>query len=163
MYHYFDDSDTLKNGEDREIKWEAFNRVLGIIRKKKDADLERYCYQTAMQYLYDQYDMMREALKNWYEFFKRHIRNREFAIYGAGVYGQKAYAHLMQEGYMPACFLVTEKTEKRNIDGIPIIVLSEKVKQDIPIIIAVSWERQKELTENLLNRNMYRFCVYPFC
>ena len=158
--HYFTYCEFSERGE---LRWDNFSRVLNIIKKYDRPDLEKEYYRVGMQYLYGQYDLIRNVLINWYQFFKNYIKTSGFAIYGAGVYGRKAYEELKKENYIPKYFLVTERSEMKDIDGIPIISLASCTEQEIPVIIAVSWEIQMDLIQNLFDKGINKFCVYPFC
>ena len=68
---------------------------------------------------------------------------------------------MKKEGFKPKSFLVTELREKVEIDGIQVEQLGRNNKESIPIIVAVSEEKQQEIIKNLLDREIYRFCIYP--
>ena len=98
----------------------------------------------------------------WYNYFTREIIGNEFIIYGAGVYGKKSYYILKRAGVVPRCFWVTHDQKEKEIDGIPVLRIPDKVNNKIPVIIAVNQEKQKELINNLLSREVKDFYVYPF-
>ena len=157
---YIDNSTFLTDGT---LNWQEFNKIIEAVRKSRCPELENKCYQLAMEYLNKQIFLIKEMLKEWYVFFNKNLEDGEFAIYGAGVYGHKVYCELKNKNHLPRFFLVTKQGETKEIDGIPVLSLDEHINKDMPIIIAVSWDKQKELINNLLNRDIYKFCVYPFC
>lgn len=83
--------------------------------------------------------------------------------YMGQAYGHKVYGDLKEKKYYPKYFLVTRENETRDIEGIPIISLSDCDNVEIPVIIAVAWDKQSDLIRNLLEKGMNKFCIYPFC
>lgn len=160
LYDYYQSCDFSCNGE---LRWDDIDRITSIIRNYKDEKLEKEHYQATIKYLYGQLEAIKAVMKNWYQFFAEHIKTNEFAIYGAGVYGHKAYDDLKEKNCIPKCFLVTKQNETREIEGVPVVPICEFSDVNIPIIIAVSWDKQYELIQNLLNRDMNKFYIYPFC
>lgn len=148
--------------EEGVINWKAFDRIIDSIKKSKYPEAEGQCYQRVMEYLYERYFPMKQMLMRWYDFFNCSIQTGKYAIYGAGAYGRKAFQEMKNRNCIPKYFLVTEQGAQQEIEGIPILPLSEHNDNHMPIIIAVSWKIQNELIENLLEKNIYNFCVYPF-
>lgn len=146
-----------------ELRWRDIDRITSVIKNYEDEKLEKSHYQITIKYLYEQLATIKGVIKNWYYFFVKHIETSKFAIYGAGVYGHKAYEDLKKKDCIPKCFIVTKKNEKNEVDNIPIVSIDELSDLDISIIIAVSWDKQYDLIQNLLKRNMNKFCIYPFC
>ncbi len=147
----------------KEIAWEEFDGLIDRIRDKPGFGDETDYYKQIAESIYKMYFPMRNMLEHWYGFFCRLIDTEEFAIYGAGTFGRRAYFDLKKQNRIPKCFLVTKQGEDRFIDGIPIMELSGHGNKDMPVLIAVSWEKQKELIENLQNKGICRFSIYPFC
>lgn len=160
LYDYYNSCDFSL---DNELKWNNIERVEAIVRNYDKGKYEKKCYQITIRYLYEQFKAVQSVIKDWYHFFEQHIITHEFAIYGAGVYGHKVYEALKEKNYCPKYFLVTEKNETRHIEGIPIISLSDCDNVEIPVIIAVAWDKQSDLIRNLLEKGMNKFCIYPFC
>lgn len=146
-----------------QINWQEFDKIVESVRKSGKAITGEDCYRMAMQYFWKQNWLIKKALTEWYSNFVDNIKAKEFMIYGAGVWGQKAYSDMKKNNCIPKCFAVTERGNEETIDGIPIVTLAEQEDLEMPVIIAVSWEKQDELVKNLLNKGMYRFCIYPFC
>lgn len=145
------------------INWAALDRIIKAVKKAQCAEAGEKCYQRVIEYLHDKYFPVKEMLKGWYVFFTSSIQTGKYAIYGAGAYGHKAYYDMKNENGIPQYFLVTEQNGQKEIEGIPVIALSEHRDYSLPIVIAVSWERQNEIINNLLRLNIHNFCVYPFC
>ncbi len=157
---FIDNSTFLVNGE---LNWQEFNKIIESVRKSSCPEYENKCYQLAMEYFNKQTLLIKDMLKEWYTFFNESLKDSEYAIYGAGVYGHKVYHEMKKENCYPKVFLVSKQGEEKEIEGIPVVSLDEYTYVNIPIIIAVSWNKQKELIANLLNRGIYQFCIYPFC
>lgn len=160
LHTYLMYAETLWGGQ---INWPEFDKIVEAVRKSGKAITGEECYKIAIQYFYNQDWMKKKALTDWYFIFRDNLKAEEFAIYGAGMYGKKAYYAMRKENDTPKCFLVTERKGETAIDGIPVKALAEQENLEMPVIIAVSWEKQQELIENLLNKGMHRFCLYPFC
>jgi glycosyltransferase involved in cell wall biosynthesis len=160
LYDYYNSCDFSLNNE---LKWNNIERVMTIVRNYDKGKYEKRCYQITMRYLYEQFKAGQSVIKDWYHFFEEHLRTHEFAIYGAGAYGHKVYGDLKEKKYYPKYFLVTRENETRDIEGIPIISLSDCDNVEIPVIIAVAWDKQSDLIRNLLEKGMNKFCIYPFC
>lgn len=157
---FLENSSFLTNGT---VNWTEFDKILQVIPESQNVGMKEKCYQIAIEYLYRQCFLIREMLKEWYIFFNKNIKNGEFAIYGAGTYGHKAFNDMKSANLIPKYFLVTELGERKEIEGVPIIPLKMHMDSDMPVIIAVSFENQSALIRNLLDKGIYRFCVYPFC
>lgn len=156
---YLWNAETLWNGQ---IHWSELDKIVELISKSGKGITREECYKTAIQYFYNQDWMKTKVLTDWYLSFRDNLKEGEFAIYGAGMWGQEAYFAMKKENYIPKCFVVTEQEEETTIDGIPVWTLAKLDDLEMPVIIAVSWEKQKELIRNLANKGMYRFCIYPF-
>lgn len=148
---------------DGQIHWSEFDKIAESIEKSEKAITREECHKLAIQYFYQQDWMKKSVLTEWYYIFRDSLKAEEFAIYGAGVLGQEAYHVLKKENYIPRYFIVTKREEENAIDGVPIKTLAELENSEIPVLIAVSWEKQKELIKNLVQKGIYRFCIYPFC
>lgn len=160
LYDYYNSCDFSLNNE---LKWSNIERIVTIVRNYDKGKYEKTCYQITMRYLYEQFKASQSVLKDWYHFFEEHIISHEFAIYGAGVYGYKVYRDLKEKNYCPKYFMVTRENETKDIEGIPIILLSDCDNVEIPVIVAVAWDKQSDLIRNLLEKGMNKFCIYPFC
>lgn len=78
-------------------------------------------------------------------------------VYGAGKIGQWFVEQLKQKGFVPDCFVVTERTEDERIcNGIPVYSLYETIElaDSCAVILAVAENNQYELYQNLIR---YRF------
>lgn len=145
-----------------QIHWPEFDKIVESIMESGKAIRGEECYKLAMQYFYHQDWMKKSALAERYYIFRDSLTEHEFAIYGAGAWGQEAYYALKKENHIPKYFVVTERGEETAIDGIPIKTVAELENLEMPILVAVSWEKQKELIRNLVHKGIHRFCVYPF-
>lgn len=146
-----------------QINWQEFDQVIRAVRTSGNPMMIEKCYKLAIQYFHEQRYVRQRVLEEWYGFYENHIRTHQFAIYGAGFWGKKVYDDIKKKNCIPQCFLVTDKKEKAEIDGIPVRNLEEYEDVESPVIIAVSWEHQEHLIKNLLDRGICRFCVYPYC
>lgn len=160
LYTYFENCDLY---QDSNLYTKNVDEILAVVRRYEKENCGKFCDCTTIRYLYEKLGAVSDIMSEWYCFFEEHVRTREFAIYGAGVYGYKAYKTLKKKGCVPTYFIVTEKGKITDIEGIPVIALSECNDGNIPIIIAVSLKTQYELVQNLLGRQMRKFCIYPFC
>lgn len=158
LFSYLETSNFL---EKNEINWEGLNKVMAVA-ENGDSGTESKYYHMLIQTLCKKYYPVRNILRNWYQCFQEYIKTGEYAIYGAGAYGRIVYQTMKQDNYIPKCFLVTKMDGISEIDGIPVMELSEQTDREMPVMIAVSWEKQTELVRNLMAREMYRFCIYPF-
>lgn len=156
----FDNTDIFGGGE---VNWNKFDELIEYIGIKESYEDIKKIYKMELEYIYKKYFVIKESFVNWYDLFCESIKTGEFAIYGAGLYGHKAYYDLKKKNRIPQFFLVTKKEKKQEIDGIEVVELSEDIDKNIPIIIAVSCEKQYELMKNLQIRGIDRFCLYPFC
>lgn len=156
---YLWNAEALWNGQ---IHWSEFDKIVELISKSEKGITREECYKTAIQYFYNQDWMKMNVLTDWYLTFRDNLNAGEFAIYGAGMWGQEAYYAMKRRNYIPKCFVVTEQENETTIDGIPVKTLAEQEDLEMPVMIAVSWEKQNELIKNLVHRGMYRFCIYPF-
>lgn len=147
--------------EGTELNWEKFNKLV-TAAENGDPGMETKCCRTIIQTLYKKYYPVKGILNSWYQCFREYIKNGEYAVYGAGVYGRIVYQTMKQDNYIPKCFLVTKMDGISEIDGIPVMELSEQTDREMPVMIAVSWEKQTELIKNLMDREMYKFCIFPF-
>ncbi len=156
---YLWNAETLWNGQ---MHWSEFDKIVELISKSGKGITREECYKTAIQYFYNQDWMKMNVLTDWYLTFRDNLKAGEFAIYGAGMWGQEAYYAMKRENDIPKCFVVTEQENETTIDEIPVKTLAEQEDLEMPVIIAVSWEKQNELIKNLVHKGMYRFCIYPF-
>lgn len=148
---------------DGQIHWPEFDKIVESIMRSGKGIRGEECYKLAIQYFYHQDWMKKSALIERYYIFRDSLTEDEFAIYGAGAWGKEAYYSLKKENHIPKYFVVTEREEETAIDGIPIKTVAELENLEMPMLIAVSWEKQKELIRNLVHKGIHRFCVYPFC
>lgn len=150
----------FKNGK---VNWERLDELIEIVRSRPDWRNQKDFYKLIVEYMYGRYFLIRKMIEDWYLFFTEFVKTKEFAIYGAGTYGRKAYGDIKKQNRIPKYFLVTEQNGQSDIDGVPVVELSDNISKDIPVIVAVSWDKQNELIKNLQNLGVYRFCIYPFC
>lgn len=160
LSNYFETSEVF---EKEIVQWDKLDNVINIIADDQAFIKKEELYRIAIEYIHNHYFRVKKSLVDRYKSFKTHLSNGEFVIYGAGYFGKKAYASLEKEGLLPQYFLVTERNVESNIDGIPIISIQEWNDREKPVVVAVSWEKQNEITDILINQNVFRFCIYPFC
>ncbi len=152
-------SAVFQNGE---INWEKFDGLIEMIRGKTASEGHKDFYKLIVEYIYGRYFPVKKMIEDWYAFSIESIRTKEFAIYGAGIYGRRAYNDIKKQGCIPRCFLVTKQGGQLEIEGVPVVELSTDFNRDMLVIIAVSWEKQNEIIKNLQNAGICRVCIYPF-
>lgn len=157
---YFEISELFEN---EMVKWEKLDKVLDIINDCQINIQQEEIYRIAIRYVQKHYFIIKESLFERFKSFKKQLRNEEFVIYGAGYFGRKAFADLTEEGIKPKYFLVTEPNEKNDINGIPIICFRDWKYDGTPILVAVSWEKQNEMIDVMINQGIFKFCIYPYC
>lgn len=135
----------------KNIYWEYINEILKFAQTLEKSEIIAQCNQ------------VKDCMISWHKFFNKNIIGKDFIIYGAGYYGKEVYCTLKKMGVMPKCFLVTNMEGEEKIDGIPIVELSNKIDTQLPVIIAVSKEKQKELESILISNSILNFYIYPFC
>ena len=89
------------------------------------------------------------------------LKEKEFAIYGAGYIGTTVYYGLKRKGIIPKMFIVSHLREgaSQNIDDIPIIKICDLDNKEIQIIVAVALETQEEILKNLNHRGFYNYFI----
>lgn len=105
---------------------------------------------------------MKKYMIGWYNFFVQNIIGKEFVIYGAGVYGKKTYCILKKLGAVPKSFWVTYNQQEKDIDGIPVLRIPDRLDRQVSVVISVSREKQRELVSNLNSRGIVNYYIYPF-
>ncbi len=93
------------------------------------------------------------------DYYLGKLRDREFAIYGAGKVGQELYYKLKARGLQPKCFLVTVREKIGQIDGIPVLPIDEYNDKENMVLIGISKDHQTELIKNLIDRSYKEFFV----
>lgn len=148
---------------DEKMDWRKFDTLADLINEDKVWGEERRIYKIIIECFRKKYIPIKKMLEEWYEFFGGLAGKEEFAVYGAGTYGRKVYRELKKKDCVPKYYLVTKRGEEHEIDGIPVIEIGQLKSRNMPVIIAVSWEKQKEIIRNLQDYGICRFCIYPFC
>ena len=83
---------------------------------------------------------------------KRRLRNKEFAIYGAGKFARELYEELIALKIKPKYFIVSEKKDNSNIDGIRIVGVNDIHDKDITIVVAVAPATQTDILSTLFDK-----------
>ena len=91
------------------------------------------------------------------------LKTRKFVLYGAGNYAREAINSLKNMDLRPESFLVTQKDGTDNINGIPVIQLSEWSDTAVVVIIAVTGKAQNDIIKNLKEKGMNSYYIYPNC
>lgn len=136
------------NDETINFKW--LDEILTYLKRMEKTEKVKQCLK------------IRESMLCWYNYFNQKIIGNEFIIYGAGVYGKKFYYKLKKAGAVPRCFWVTCDQEEKEIDGIPVLRIPDKVDKKTPVIIAINKETQGQLIDNLMSRGIKDYYAYPF-
>ncbi len=118
------------------------------------------CKDVILAYLAKKVYIQNMLLSGQYHQTVKQLKNRKFAIYGAGKIGHDVYWNLKRKGLCPACFLVTECDKKQDIDGIPVLSIDEYQNKEEMVIISIAVEHQAELMSNLIARDYKQFIVY---
>ncbi len=110
--------------------------------------------------LLSRYKMIRQIEKQCYDNRIAHLKNGEFAIYGTGGIGRKAFYELKQKNILPKYFVVSERKKELFIEDIPIKEILDIQDKDMEIIIAVSLKFQKEIVLTLVEKGFKNFFVF---
>lgn len=145
------------------VDWRKFDALVDLVKEDEMFGEERRIYKIIIECFCKKYIPIRHMLEEWFEFIGGFAGDEGFAIYGAGTYGHKVYRELKKKNCTPNYYLVTKRGKEHEKDGIPIIELEQHTNKQMPVIIAVSWEKQKELIRNLQDHGICRFCIYPYC
>ena len=151
--------------DQREICWENIERINNTSNRVGEGnDLLDTNYKVLMEQIYSRYIKPYFALQHInyinYSNFIRQIKSFEFAIYGAGYFGKKVKKELEEKGYIPKCFFVTRYGNYKQIEGIEVKELACCEDKRIPIIIAVSLEKQEEVICYLIESGFNNYCIY---
>ncbi len=149
------------NGEN--INWEIFDIVVNNIVEGNPYCTKEMLYKSTIESLCDRYGKIKNYEEHRYKLLLRHLKNRKFAIYGAGLFGREAYYDLKKQGLLPQCFLVTTVNERSCIDDIQVCSLSEWHGNDMPVIIAVLGNAQIDIINELEKRDIFNYYIYPSC
>lgn len=103
----------------------------------------------AIDYLKKEIKLQEERKKNLFRINSRRLKNKEFAIYGAGKYAMELFEEFAICNIKPKYFIVTEKKDNSDISGIEIIGINEIYDKDMTIIVAVAPATQTEILEVL--------------
>lgn len=135
-----------------EIYWRYLEEIILVLKKKgEEQKIKRI-------------ENVKDSMLQWFLYFCNNIKDKRFIIYGAGYYGKELFYSLKKKEISPKCFWITRKTmtSQSEIDGIPILEIPTKLDEQVPVVIAVSKENQKEVIECLLSRNVANYYLYPF-
>lgn len=155
---YLRDSRVVSGGV---IDWILLNRAIDRVTRGEDVFVRERYLKLTTEFAAMQYNKLREIVEDDYIYFISKLVNEEFAIYGAGFFGKKVYEELKHKELMPKCFLVTEKKENDFIDKIPIYGIAEWEDKRIPVIIATNRDKQIQIREQLVAKEMFRYISYP--
>ena len=109
----------------------------------------------AIDYLKAEIKLQEDRKKNLFMINSRRLKNKEFAIYGAGKYAMELYKELNTRNLRPKCFIVTEKKDNFDISGIEIVGIDEISDKDITIVVAVATVTQTDILKVLNDKG---FC-----
>jgi len=99
----------------------------------------------AIDYLKTENKLQEEQKKYLFRINSRRLRNKEFAIYGAGKYAMKLYEELYARNIRPKFFVVTEKKDNSDSYGIEIVEIKDVHDKEITIVVAVAPAKQAEI------------------
>lgn len=105
-----------------------------------------------INYLKQEISLQEEREKKLLSINKRRLRNKEFAIYGAGKFAMELYEELIALKIKPKYFIVSEKIDNSNIDGIRIVGINDIHDKDIAIVVAVAPATQTDILSTLFDK-----------
>lgn len=105
-----------------------------------------------INYLKKEISLQEEREKKLLSINKRRLRNKEFAIYGAGKFAMELYEDLIALKIKPKYFIVSEKIDNSNIDGIRIVGINDIHDKDIAIVVAVAPATQTDILSTLFDK-----------
>ena len=112
---------------------------------------EKFCF-FVINYLKQEISLQEEREKKLLSINKRRLRNKEFAVYGAGKYAKELYEELNALNIKPKYFIVTEKKDNSDIDGIKIVGVNDIYDKDITIVVAVAPVTQNDILSALIDK-----------
>ena len=112
---------------------------------------EKFCL-FVINYLKQEISLQEERRKKLLSINKRRLRNKEFAIYGAGKFARELYEELIALKIKPKYFIVSEKKDNSNIDGIRIVGVNDIHDKDITIVVAVAPATQTDILSTLFDK-----------
>ena len=112
---------------------------------------EKFCL-FVINYLKQEISLQEERGEKLLSINKRRLRNKEFAIYGAGKFAMELYEELIALKIKPKYFIVSEKKDNSNIDGIRIVGVNDIHDKDITIVVAVAPATQTDILSTLFDK-----------
>ena len=112
---------------------------------------EKFCL-FVINYLKQEISVQEERGEKLLSINKRRLRNKEFAIYGAGKFAMELYEELIALKIKPKYFIVSEKKDNSNIDGIRIVGVNDIHDKDITIVVAVAPATQTDILSTLFDK-----------
>ena len=137
------------------FNWEYIDKY---VKNNTTKDL---IYRTVIQYLYKKNRFYYEYEKKKFLDFCNQMQNKKICIFGTGFYGKKAMKEVCRKNMIVQSYLVSKKGDEKEIEGVPIIEISMLKNKQIPIIVAVSGEKQEEVIEIILQNKFVNYCIYP--
>lgn len=148
---------------DNSINWNELNEIMDSIVRLNNNCTRSRLYQATIKYLNEKYLRIKDYEKQQFDDLLSKLKNKEFVVYGAGFYGRQVADLLWKRKLIPECFLVTTKDGTENINNTPVIQLSEWNKGNQVVIIAVSGVASKKIIQNLKEKGIDKYYIYPDC
>ena len=155
--------DTGNEVETHRIHWEKLDQIIDDIMENNRYCTKEKLYKATAQHFHLKYTKLKVYEEQKYNNLLQELKTRKFVIYGAGNYARKVINSLKNMDLVPECFLVTQKEGTDNINGIPVLQLSEWSNNTVTVIVAVTGNAQNDIIQNLEKRGMYQYCIYPEC
>lgn len=100
-------------------------------------------------------------IENNYDLFMRKNKGKPIFLLGTGKISERVYQSLSNIGIVPEAFLVTNNSsEKAYFHDIEVKSVGEADRQ-LPIIIAVGYNLQPEVSKELYSLGFENYCCYP--
>lgn len=155
--------DTGNEVETHRIHWEKLDQIIDDIMENNRYCTKENLYKATAQHFNLKYSKLKVYEEQKYSNLLEELKTRKFVLYGAGNYAREAINSLKNMDLRPESFLVTQKDGTDNINGIPVIQLSEWSDTAVVVIIAVTGKAQNDIIKNLKEKGMNSYYIYPNC
>lgn len=128
----------------------------GILNSKRIAEIEGYSKYHALEWLKAILLEVNRRGKICYEnksmvknYNVSKLANTNYVIWGAGEKGKEFYYKMKPRGLHPAYFVVSEKGEEEQIDGIDVVGVNELNTINYEVVVAVAQDKQNEILKKM--------------
>lgn len=130
----------------------------GLLNSKRIAEIEGYSKYHALEWMkaillevnrrgkicYENKNMVRN-----YNISKLVNTDSDYVIWGAGTKGKEFYYTMKPRGLRPTYFVVSEKGEEEQIDGIDVVAVNELDTINYEVVVAVAQDKQNEILKKI--------------